>query len=159
MTAEDGRQRLRRLDRVFVRTPIYFIMACTGDRRRILARRSVHDAFVHFAEEGLRHGAWLGAYVPMPDHIHAFVAFDEEKIQLPAWMKSLKNTLSKTLRSDGISGPHWQKGFFDHVLRSEESYDQKWHYVRENPVRAGLVKSWDQWVFFGELCDLRFDRD
>ena len=32
-----------------------------------------------------------------------------------------------------------QEGFFDHLLRSYESYAQKWEYVRENPVRAGLV--------------------
>jgi putative transposase len=53
----------------------------------------------------------------------------------------IKNTLSKTLRINGIAAPHWQKDFFDHVLRSEEPYQEKWHYVRENPVRAGLVKS------------------
>ena len=33
-----------------------------------------------------------------------------------------------------------QEGFFDHLLRSHESYAQKWEYIRQNPVRAGLVK-------------------
>ena len=47
--------------------------------------------------------------------------------------------ISKTLKI--AFGPHWQKGFFDHVIRSEESYEQKWVYVRDNPVRAGLVRS------------------
>jgi len=75
-------------------------------------------------------------------------------------MKSLKNTLSKTLRIDGIAAlPHWQKGFFDHVLRSEESYEEKWHYVRENPVRAGLVKDREEWPFWGEIFDLRYHSD
>jgi hypothetical protein len=75
-------------------------------------------------------------------HLHAFVGLDDRKIDLAEWMKSLKNTLSKALRFDGIAAPYWQKDFFDHVLRSEESYEEKWHYVRENPVRAGLVKQW-----------------
>jgi len=35
--------------------------------------------------------------------------------------------------------PHWQDGFFDHLLRSDESYGEKWNYVLQNPVRAGLV--------------------
>jgi len=78
----------------------------------------------------------------MPDHLHVFVGLDDQKIDLPGWMKSSKNALSKGLRFDGISSPHWQKDFFDHVLRSEESYEEKWHHVRENPVRAGLVKRW-----------------
>ena len=39
-----------------------------------------------------------------------------------------------------LAGGIWQEEFFDHVLRSSESYSQKWNYVKENPVRAGLVK-------------------
>jgi putative transposase len=156
MTAENRKQRLRRLDRVFVRTPIYFITTCTDNRRQILASESIHQTFINFAKEGSRRGAWLGAYVLMPDHLHAFVALDDQKIELAAWMKSLKNTLSKTLRFNGIAAPHWQKDFFDHVLRSEESYEEKWRYVRENPVRAGLVKYWENWPFRGEIFDLEF---
>src|SRR5438105_1723284 len=156
MTADDRKQRLRRLDRIFVRRPIYFVTTCTHNRRSILAEESVQRAFVHFAEEGMHHGAWLGTYVLMPDHFHAFVGFDDQKIDLAVWMKSLKNTLSKALRSDGIAAPHWQKDFFDHVLRNEESYEEKWHYVRENPVRAGLVKRWQNWPFRGEIFDLDY---
>jgi len=74
-------------------------------------------------------------------------------------MKSLKNTLSKALRFDGIASPHRQKDFFDHVLRSEESYEEKWHYVRENPVRARLVKRWQEWPFAGEIFDLEYYSD
>src|SRR6184192_1937474 len=122
MTAEDRTQRLHRLDRIFFRTPIYFVTTRTNNRRAILATESAHQAFVGFAEKGARHGAWVGAYVIMPDHLHVFVGLDEQKIDLPGWMKSLKNTLSKALRFDGIASPHRQKDFFDHVLRSGESY-------------------------------------
>jgi len=83
----------------------------------------------------MEHGpAVMYGYVLMPDHVHAFVGLDDRQIDLSGWMKSLKNTLSKALRFDGIAAPHWQKDFFDHVLRSQESYEEKWHYVRENPV-------------------------
>lgn len=159
MTADRCKQRLRRLDRVFLRTPIYFVTTCTEKRRSILVEQSVHDAFIRFAEEGMHRGEWLGAYVLMPDHLHAFVGFDNQQIQLSAWMKSLKNAVSKTLRLNGIAGPHWQKGFFDHLLRSEESYEKKWHYVRENPVRAGLVTNWEDWPFWNEIFDLRYHSD
>src|SRR5207248_1824873 len=111
MTAEVRKQRLRRLDRMFVRRPIYFVTSCTNNRRAILATESVHQAFVCFAEKGARHGAWVGAYVFMPDHLHAFVGLDDQEIDLPKWMKSLKNTLSKALRFDRIAAPHWQKDF------------------------------------------------
>jgi putative transposase len=54
----------------------------------------------------------------------------------------------------GVSAPHWQKGFFDHVLRSEESYSEKWLYVVENPVRRGLVAQAQDWPFQGEIAPL-----
>lgn len=48
---------------------------------------------------------------------------------LSNWIKSFKNSLSKALILSGKDSPHWQKGFFDHVMRSEESYSQKWRYI------------------------------
>ena len=118
---------------------MYFVTACTASRRAFLANSVVHQVFINFAMSGNERGAWVGRYVLMPDHVHLFVAFDDEKISLQTWMKSLKNALSKTLREMNAQSPHWQKGFFDHVLRGGESYSEKWEYVFQNPVRAGLV--------------------
>ena len=146
--------RLRRLDRVFVDSPIYFITACSMDRRPILHCEVVHNAFRSFCLNSPLHGAWIGRYVLMPDHLHLFL--NVEEISLSKWVKSLKNALSKTLRKLGHEAPHWQKGFFDHLLRSGESYSQKWDYVRVNPVRAGLVESAEDWPFAGEIHDLEY---
>jgi len=146
--------RLRRMDRVFVDSPIYFVTTCTLDRQAILDRELVHEAFRMFCLNSPQHGAWVGRYVLMPDHLHLFVSVDE--ISLSNWIKSFKNTLSKTLRSVGHEGPHWQKGFFDHLLRSGESYSQKWDYVRENPVRAGLVAISEDWPYAGEIHNLEY---
>jgi putative transposase len=170
-------ERLRRLDWTFERSPIYFVTACTIDRRKILASAGVHERLIEFAEKGPEFGAWLGAYVLMPDHLHALVALDgfgdglrpsgksidgdghSPPLQLGGWMKSLKNSLSSALRTAGIPGPHWQKGYFDHVLRSEESYAEKWEYVRHNPVRAGLVATPEAWPYFGQPFPLEFRHD
>ena len=91
----------------------------------------------------------------MPDHVHLFVALDPDKT-LSVWIKSLKNSVSKALRCLRVSSPHWQKGFFDHVLRSSESYSQKWEYVRDNPVRAGLVRTWEDWLYSGEIWRIEY---
>jgi REP element-mobilizing transposase RayT len=116
----------------------------------------VHESFVRFSLQAPEHGAWVGAYVLMPDHFHAFVAIDDQELSLSVWVKSLKNSISKTLRQNGIGAPHWQKAFFDHLLRSAESYTEKWYYVRENPVRAGLVSRWEDWPFRGEVFPLEY---
>src|SRR5690348_11098732 len=112
--------RLRRLDRVFERNPIFFVTTCIHDRRPILARPEMHTELEMFAAAGPAHGAWLGAYVLMPNHLHAFVSLDDERLGLSKWMRLLKNALAKKLREVGFESPHWQSGFFDHVMRSGE---------------------------------------
>jgi putative transposase len=87
----------------------------------------------------------------MPDHLHLFAAFAPGSPSLSDWMQALKRTLAKHWSAEGVEGPHWQKGFFDHVLRSEESYEEKWRYVRQNPVRAGLVITPEEWPHQGEI--------
>ena len=71
-------------------------------------------------------------------------------------MKSLKNALSKVLRERGEPAPYWQKDFFDHVVRSEESFGTQWDYVEQNPVRAGLAKTAGDWPYQGEINPIGF---
>jgi hypothetical protein len=54
-----------------------------------------------------------------------------------------------------VASPRWQKGFFDHILRSEDSYSEKWNYVRENPGRTGLVTAWSDCPFSREIFEPR----
>lgn len=143
-------QRLRRLNLVFERHPVYLVTTCTHDRRSLLANEAVWRAVERFGEIGVARGALLGRYVLMPDHVHAFVAFRDDGLGLSDWMKSLKNAVSKVLRERGEMSLHWQKGFMDHMLRSGESYAEKWEYVRRNPVRAGLVSEVEEWKWWGE---------
>ena len=70
-------------------------------------------------------------------------------------IKGLKRTIWKELPTKP-NAAFWQPGFFDHLLRNDESYAQKWEYVRQNPVRAGLVKSAEDWPYQGEV--VRIDR-
>jgi hypothetical protein len=52
--------RLRRLERIFQRHPLYFITACAFERRDVLANPDVHTRLVEFGKEGPAHRAWLG---------------------------------------------------------------------------------------------------
>jgi putative transposase len=152
-------ERLRRLGTVYERRPIYFVTAGTAERRELLANDLVHEAFVRFVRSAAERGAWVGRYVLRPDHLHLFLVVEDERVRLSEWMGSLKNCISKTLRGRGEVSPHWQKGFFDHVMRSGESYSAKWDYVRDNPVRAGLVSHPEDWPYAGEVHELEYRRD
>ena len=54
--------------------------------------------------------------------------------------------------------PHcrWQPNSFHHRLRRQENYTEKWNYVRENPVRKGLVKTPEDWPYQGMINNLRW---
>ena len=145
-----GRRPLR-LTRVFDSSTLYFVTFCTHNRIRCLARDEIHSAFILFAGRAERDfNVAVGRYVIMPDHIHLFVRGDAD-FKLGRWIGLLKQTLARADSSSGAKTRFWQEGFFDHVLRSDESYSEKWNYVRENPVRAGLAKSAEQWPYQGEI--------
>jgi putative transposase len=148
------KRRLNRLGELYTDVPVYFVTACTDHRQPILANDPAHETFVTFCVRAKEHGVVVGKYVLMPDHLHLFVCIPPGATGLSDWMKSLKNSLSKHWRSEGIPAPHWQKGFFDHLLRHEESHAEKWKYTADNPVRAGLCGSPKDWRFTGEINQL-----
>ncbi len=84
----------------------------------------------------------------MPDHIHLFVTGDPDFV-LSRWVGGLKRAIAVALACHARE--LWQPGFFDHVLRSDESYAKEWQYVLENPVRAGLVREMEEWPHQGEI--------
>jgi REP element-mobilizing transposase RayT len=141
-------------------SPVYFVTFCTYERRSILACDAAHEAFRQYAERGAAEKrATVGRYVIMPDHVHVFVCGGRE-FDVGLWVRGLKRAMGSALQTTAAGTAAtttaatttiWQPGFFDHLLRNSESYDQKWHYVRENPVRAKLVKQADDWPYQGEI--------
>ncbi len=87
---------------------------------------------------------YLHAIVVMPDHVHLLLSprRDENGWPYPLVeiMQCLKGTTAHRINKLlGRAGPVWEEESFDHVLRSDESLREKAEYIRENPVRAGLV--------------------
>ena len=142
------KNRPRRFDLFYIKDPVFYITCCTRDRRPIRELSAAHDAFSRYGERATQHNVAVGRYVLMPDHLHLFASGDANFL-LSRWMGGLKRAIAVTLGCR--SGELWQPGFFDHVLRSDESYADKWNYVRENPVRAGLVRDASEWPYQGEI--------
>lgn len=157
---------LRRLERVWIDWPIYFVTTCTLERRSILARTEVAAILLEeWRHAQNRHGWAIGRYVIMPDHVHFFCRAELHAKRLSIFLQRWKEWTSKRIARElpvaGIGDPGrrhgarlWQEEFFDHVLRSGESYREKWDYVKENPVRAALVERSDDWPWQGEIESL-----
>ena len=127
-----------RLEKVFSRstTPVYFVTFNTHARARLLAQQEVHGAFVEYCRRAGDFRVGVGRYVLMPDHIHLFACFGIGcTTTLGAWIKGLKRDIHHVLLSteckpirlaDQKLASFWQPGFNDHLLRSNESYAEKW---------------------------------
>ncbi len=144
----------RRLSHVFQShdAPVYFVTLCTFDRQPLLATHAIHAKLCAFARKSEPLGVAIGRYVIMPDHIHVFIRMAPQHT-LGTTVRLLKRSLSAAI---GQPLPHWQPGFFDHLLRHGESYSEKWDYVVQNPVRAGLVRTPGEWPFQGEIVSIRY---
>lgn len=87
----------------------------------------------------------LHAVVIMPDHVHLLLTPTRNAegwpFPLNHILKLIKGPAARSVNVLNMSsGALWQDESFDHVLRSNESFDQKLEYIRQNPVRGGLAK-------------------
>jgi REP element-mobilizing transposase RayT len=133
---------------------IVFVTVCTAWRKRILADDTAANTIVVAWHAAL---AWMvGRYVILPDHIHLFCSPQWGGISLVQWVRYWRSFASRRWprREDQ---PIWQANFWDTQLRHADSYEAKWEYVRNNPVRHGLVSHADDWPYAGELNRFEWD--
>ena len=128
---------------------VVFLTVCAAKRTRWLCRPEVqaalHDIWQH---EAL---AWLvGDYVLMPDHLHLFCQPADPAFSIERWVRYWKSVFSKRFPDRPWE---WQRDCFHHRLRHAESHAEKWQYLHENPVEAGLVERAEDWPWRGRVHD------
>jgi putative transposase len=130
---------------------IVFVTVCTKDRQEWLVSTDAQNCI---KDSWIKSSAWkVGYYLFMPNHVHFFCSPAVLDISLVKWVSFWKRLFSM---SCGSSEWIWQPGCWDTRLRREESYRDKWEYVRQNPVRAGLVEHADDWQHSGMMNVLRW---
>ena len=125
---------------------IVFLTVCTKDRNPWLADATVHQS-LQAAWQSAQ--AWLvGYYLLMHDHLHLFCAPKDLNFTLEQWVVFWKLEFRRLHNAPQC---RWQSHFFDYRLRRQESYSEKWSYVRENPLRKGLVQKAEAWPYQGMM--------
>ena len=106
--------------------------------------RAILEATRHYHE----HRRWFcRLMLVMPDHLHAVITFPPGG-RMSTVIGEWKSYLAKA------SGVRWQSDYFDHRLRSRKEADECWHYIRQNPVRAGLVATLEAWPWVWSPSDI-----
>jgi putative DNA methylase len=104
------------------------------------ARDVVLENWKHWS--GQRYELWQA--VVMPDHVHLLLS-PLPKDNGAYWTLSEILHTAKSYTANQINpllgrqGPLWQDERFDHIVRSPASFEEKWHYIRQNPCKKGLA--------------------
>jgi REP element-mobilizing transposase RayT len=103
----------------------------------------VEDALLYF--DGLRYK--LPAWVVMPNHIHVLLIVKTGYL-LEDVMHSWKSFTSKEANKFlNRAGKFWQEEYFDRYIRHTRHYFDAIDYIEENPVKAGLCATREEWPF------------
>ena len=90
-------------------------------------------------------GTKVYAWCIMPDHIHLLVQ-DHEVV---SFVRLFKGRLTPRAREIEPGRRLWQRSFYDHALRKEESVAEIACYIWENPVRKGTIDDPTQYEWSG----------
>ena len=94
----------------------------------------------------------------MPNHLHLILEpamKAEYRFPIAEIMHSLKGFTARECNKKLCrKGQFWQHGHYDHMIRDDDDYNYQFNYIKNNPVKAGLVKYWEEWKYFVDQSSL-----
>jgi putative transposase len=146
------REKIHRLPRESYRgeVTVAFTACVTGDDRLFTDSRVV-GAFVELLRLACRdHRCCVLIYCFMPDHVHVMLSGQDNSADTWQTMVEFKQRSGWWLRQHR-PGAHWQKDFYDHIVRREQDLGAQARYIAANPVRNGLAADWRQYPHTGAI--------
>ena len=80
----------------------------------------------------------------MPNHFHGLVELDSSNNGIPLnkilqWFKTMTTNEYlrgvKTFGWQSIDRKLWQRSYYDHIIRSDEDYENIYLYIKNNPAK------------------------
>jgi putative transposase len=125
----------------------YHVTWGTHYRKRLLCREALARAVMQRMEaEAARAPVDLCAYCVMPDHVHVLLT-PRSGASVVRFIQAVKSRTTRAHWALGGDGKLWQRGFYDHIVRREESVTRIAEYILANPVRAGLAENASAYPF------------
>ena len=148
----------------------YFITFNTWERLELTlpARKIVLDSCLFFHQQRYQ----IYSVVIMPDHVHLLLKpfpkqtssnasillanFKSDLSSPEYWsigsiLHSIKSYSAKQIPTVmNHIGKVWQDGRYDRLIRDRKEFDNTWRYIRQNPVKAGLCNTPEEYQFYWE---------
>ena len=146
------RKRLRLQDFDYGTSGAYFITICTKDRKMLFPRVGADSISARMIEKTFLetinryHGVESPIYVVMPNHFHAIITISRADMESAPTLSEIIQSFKRystieymKLVKTGILPPFnkqiWQRSFYDHIIRNQEDYNEKYEYISQNPMR------------------------
>lgn len=128
---------------------------CLKGNNRIFFNNNIVTVFTDILNSVVsKSNCIVPVYCFMPDHQHVIIT--GTSVDTDIW-KTMVNYKQKTgfWLTENKPEVRWQKDFYDHVIRTHEDIAAQVRYILDNPVRKGLVSSWEDYPFKGSIgCKL-----
>lgn len=137
-----------RLQRQYFLTMEKYLDAGVGSAplRHDVAAKVLAEAFAGLRQENVD----VPHFTIMPNHWHALLEpVGEHQVNLHDVMTRFKGRTARAInRALDRHGVLWQREWFDRWMRTEAEWNRCRDYIRQNPVKAGLVRDWreDPWT-------------
>jgi len=127
----------------------YHVIIATKDRRPLFHQPKAVKIFVdNLRDQTKAAGFTIWAFCIMPDHIHILCQPpDNSEIDLTTFIGRVKSVTSRALAKAGFGWRIWQRGFYDHILRSDEDRLKIARYIAANPVRQEMTENIEDYPY------------
>ena len=131
------RKKIRLPASVYDQGHIFFVTVSTYHKYPWFSRHpSLCQASIQLIKDlSSTHKLKIFAWCIMPDHIHLLV----QGSNIVDFIRLMKGRLTPIARSIDAGRKLWQRSFFDHAIRKEESLHDIACYIWENPIRAKIT--------------------
>jgi putative transposase len=127
---------------------IFFTTTTTSMGKRLLQSERNANLLIDVLRSLVaEHKFQLHDFVIMPDHVH-FLLTVEDEMTVEKAMQLVKGRFSHRLSHElDYKGEVWQRGFAEVQVLGNESFEAHRAYIANNPVKAGLAASVDEYPF------------
>ena len=146
------REKPHRLDEQYYNGRIYVVFTiCIKNHISVFIETEICNHFCRILfNEAQQQLCDIIAYVYLPDHCHIIIEGKSDDSRILEVIKRFKQKTGYWFYQNKI-GIRWQKDFYDHIIRDEESLEKHINYLLENPVRKGIVTDWHDYLFKGSM--------
>ncbi|HKV48790.1 MAG TPA: transposase [Candidatus Acidoferrales bacterium] len=132
-------RKVTRLDRtIYIGCGSFFVTICCAARRTLFASPDIAEWIIsHLHSTAGAYRYRLHAWCVMPDHVHVLAEGTDTACNFLLFIRQFKLRASREWPAQS-DGQLWQKGFYDHVVRTNDELSRIAAYIWMNPVRKGL---------------------